>query len=180
VDADGAHRGWGYREGQWVRDLVITTTREIQASPEEIWDVLSDGWLYPVWVVGASRMREVADDWPEVGSRLHHSLGAWPLLINDDTEVVESQTGSLLSLRGKGWPLGEVSIVIRLRTVDSATEVAIDEDVTAGPGSLIPSPLRNLALRWRNIETLRRLAYIAERRTRPDGTRPTTISEETR
>ncbi len=135
--------------------------------------MLADGWLYPVWVVGASRMREVEDGWPAEASRLHHSLGAWPLLINDDTEVVESHRDSLLSLRGRGWPLGEVAIVIRLRPVGSETEVVIEEDVVAGPGHLVPKPLRALALRWRNVETLRRLAYIAERRTAADATVPT-------
>jgi hypothetical protein len=144
---------------------VITTKRTVHASPTEVWDVLSDGWLYPVWVVGASRMREVDEAWPTHGSRLHHSLGAWPLLINDDTEVVESRPGSLLSLRGRGWPLGEVAIVIRLRPVGAETEVIIEEEVVRGPGHLVPKPLRGLALRWRNVETLRRLAYIAERRT---------------
>ena len=87
--------------------------------------MLADGWLYPVWVVGASRMREVEDGWPTDGARLHHSLGAWPLLINDDTEVVQSEPGRLLSLRGRGWPLGEVAIVIRLRPVGAETEVVI-------------------------------------------------------
>jgi hypothetical protein len=110
-------------------------------------------------------MREVADEWPADGSLLHHSLGAWPLLINDNTEVMESRPHTLLSLRGRGWPLGEVAIVIRLRPVGGETEVVIEEDVVAGPGHLVPKPLRAVALRWRNIETLRRLAYIAERRT---------------
>ena len=27
--------------------------------PSAVWAVLADGWLYPVWVVGAARMREV-------------------------------------------------------------------------------------------------------------------------
>jgi hypothetical protein len=70
-----------------------------------------------------------------------------------------------LSLRGRGWPLGEVAIVIRTRPVGAETEVVIEEDVIAGPGRLVPKPVRALALRWRNVETLRRLAYIAERRT---------------
>jgi hypothetical protein len=149
---------------------VITTTRTVHASPAEVWNVLADGWLFPVWVVGASRMREVEHSWPDDGARLHHSLGAWPVLINDDTEVVQSEPDRLLSLRGRGWPLGEVSIVIRLRPVGADTEVVIEEDVVAGPGHLVPKPLRALALRWRNIETLRRLAYVAERRTSADAT----------
>ncbi|WP_151084118.1 SRPBCC family protein [Nocardioides cynanchi] len=143
---------------------MSTTTRVIKASPATVWEVLSDGWLYPVWVVGASRMREVDLTWPEVGSQLHHSVGAWPLLINDNTEVTESRHEQVLGLRGRGWPAGEVDIEIRLRPVGSDTEVAIDEDAAAGPGLLIPKPLRGLTFQWRNVETLRRLAYIAERR----------------
>jgi uncharacterized protein YndB with AHSA1/START domain len=160
---------------------VITTTRTVHASPAEVWDVLADGWLYPVWVVGASRMREVADEWPGDGSRLHHSLGVWPVLVNDDTEVVESRPHSLLSLRGRGWPFGEVSVVIRLRPVGAETEVVIEEDVVAGPGRFVPRPLRAVGLRWRNVETLRRLAYIAERRTTASatGARATSDNRET-
>ena len=36
--------------------------RRIGTTPERVWDVLADGWLYPLWVVGASRMREVDDE----------------------------------------------------------------------------------------------------------------------
>src|SRR3954471_13876935 len=126
---------------------MIEKTRVVHASPEQVWDVLADGWLYPVWVVGASRMREVDQTWPDTGSCLYHSLGTWPLLINDTTEVHESEPGRLLSLRGRGWPLGEVHIVIRLRRLGSETEVVIEEDVVAGPGHLVPAPLRAVALR---------------------------------
>jgi hypothetical protein len=143
---------------------MSTMTRVIKASPATVWEVLSDGWLYPVWVVGASRMREVDLTWPEVGSRLHHSVGAWPLLIDDTTEVTGSRHEQVLGLRGRAWPAGEVDIEIRLRPVGSDTEVAIDEDAAAGLGLLIPKPLRGLTFQWRNVETLRRLAYIAERR----------------
>ena len=34
-----------------------TVSRVVQATPEQVWDVLADGWVYPVWVVGATRMR---------------------------------------------------------------------------------------------------------------------------
>ena len=46
---------------------MATNTRTVNAPPEKVWKVLSDGWLYPVWVVGASRMRgggrRVAGHW---------------------------------------------------------------------------------------------------------------------
>jgi hypothetical protein len=146
---------------------MSSTTRVIKASPSAVWDVLADGWLYPLWVVGASRMREVDSTWPEVGSRLHHSVGAWPVLIDDNTEVAECRPTSYLALRGRGWPAGEVDVEIRLRASGGGTEVVIDEDAAAGPGVLLPKPIRGLSFRWRNVETLRRLAYIAERRVSP-------------
>ena len=41
------------------------------------------------WAVGAARIREVDEDWPAVGARIHHSVGAWPVLISDTTVVEE-------------------------------------------------------------------------------------------
>lgn len=144
---------------------MSTTTRRIKATPDQVWKVLSDGWLYPLWVVGASRMREVDDEWPAVGSKLHHSVGSWPLLLDDNTEVLESRPPSLLALQARALPAGTAKVVIRLEPVGSETEVTIEEDADSGPALLLPKPLRDLQLNWRNVETLRRLAYIAERRT---------------
>jgi uncharacterized protein YndB with AHSA1/START domain len=139
-------------------------TRVIETTPDRVWDVLADGWLYPLWVVGASRMRQVEHDWPAVGSRIHHSVGAWPVLIDDHTEVLVCEPGSRLELRARAWPTGEAHVTIRLAAVGGGTEVVIEEDVTSGPARLVPRPLRAPALHWRNVETLRRLAFLAERR----------------
>ena len=72
---------------------MSTTTRSVSATPEQVWEVLADGWLYPLFVVGASRMRDVDESWPAVGAKLHHSVGTWPLLIDDTTEVLEVEEG---------------------------------------------------------------------------------------
>lgn len=138
--------------------------RVLHATPEQVWSVLADGWLYPLWVVGASRMRDVDDHWPAVGAELHHSVGTWPLLLDDTTEVLECTPGSLLRLRARAWPTGEAEVVIRLVASGPETEVVIEEDAATGPGRLVPKPLRDAPLHWRNVETLRRLAYLAERR----------------
>ncbi len=144
---------------------MSTNTRQIDATPDQVWEVLADGWLYPLWVVGASRMREVDDHWPARGAKLHHSVGSWPVLVSDETEVLESVPGSLMRLRAAAWPTGEAGVTIRLQPAGSGTEVTIEEDAIAGPGRLVPKPLRDAGLKWRNTETLRRLAYVAERRT---------------
>ncbi len=143
---------------------MAENVRRMQATPAKVWEVLSDGWLYPAWVVGASRMREVDEHWPATGSRLHHSVGAWPLLIDDYTEVTESTPGHSLVLRARAWPAGTAQVIIRLTPIGDETEVQILEDAVSGPGVLTPPPVRTLGLTWRNTETLRRLAYLAERR----------------
>ena len=136
----------------------------MQASPDDVWKVLADGWLYPLWVVGASRMREVDDHWPEVGARLHHSVGAWPALIDDTTSVTVCRPGAELGLRARAWPTGEAGVTLHLEAHEAGTRVSIDEDAVSGPGRLVPPPVRAPLISWRNVEALRRLAYLAERR----------------
>jgi hypothetical protein len=143
---------------------MSVNTRIIRTTPDRVWDVLADGWLYPLWVVGASRVRDVDPQWPAKGAKIHHSVGVWPALIDDDTEVLEVDPHQLIRLRARGWPIGEAEVVIELGASGAHTEVAIREDAVAGPGALVPEPLKGLTLKWRNTETLRRLAYIAENR----------------
>ncbi|MFA6577323.1 MAG: SRPBCC family protein [Nocardioides sp.] len=138
--------------------------RVVQATPEQVWEILCDGWLYPLWVVGASRMREVDDSWPEVGSKLHHSVGAWPALLDDNTEVEECRPLRMLRLRARAWPTGEAEVVLRLEPVGAETRIVMEENAVSGPASLIPRPLQDPLLGWRNVEALRRLAYLCERR----------------
>jgi uncharacterized protein YndB with AHSA1/START domain len=140
--------------------------RTIKTTPDKVWAVLADGWLYPLWVVGASRMRDVDADWPDVGARIHHSVGAWPLLLDDNTEVLDCEPGHLLEVRARSWPAGEARVVLRLTEVDGGTEVVMEEDVESGPARLVPKPVRTPMLAWRNVESLRRLAFLAERRER--------------
>ncbi len=143
---------------------MATNERIMKATPEDVWSVLSDGWLYPLWVVGASRMREVDDQWPEPGARLHHSVGSWPLLVDDLTEVVEMSPGVLLVLDAKARPTGTARVTIRLEAVGAETRVVMEEDAVAGPARLVPKPIRDVPLTWRNVESLRRLAFVVERR----------------
>ena len=138
--------------------------RTIHASPDAVWEVLSDGWLYPVWVVGATRMRDVDPTWPAAGARLHHSAGVWPVVVNDETRVVAAEPLRRMQLRAKGWPLGEADVVIELEPTGDQTLVRIREDAATGPGRLMPGVLRTPVLKWRNSETLRRLAFVCEGR----------------
>lgn len=146
---------------------MATNTREIQTVPDKVWAVLADGWLYPLWVVGATRMRDVDSTWPQVGAKIHHSAGVWPVIVNDNTEVLESDPGRFLRLRARGWPLGEAEVAITLTATGPNTLVEIREKAVSGPGALIPGPIEDITIKWRNVETLRRLAFIAENRQEP-------------
>lgn len=128
--------------------------------------MLSDGWLYALWVVGAARMRAVDEEWPAVGTRLHHSVGTWPLLIDDTTEVLEMRPNERLLLLARGWPAGQAHVDITLRARDTDTVVTIVEQATSGPGALIPKAVQDPQLHVRNLETLRRLAFVVEGRAR--------------
>ena len=109
-------------------------------------------------------MRDVDEHWPAVGSRLHHSVGVWPLTIDDTTEVLEVAPPSLLRLRARAWPGGEADVELRVEPVEDGTRITIREDAVKGPGVLVPAPVRHLQLKWRNAEALQRLAYLVERR----------------
>lgn len=146
---------------------VVTVTRAVDAPAQAVWDVLADGWLYATWVVGASRVRGVDEGWPAEGTRIHHSFGVWPAVISDTTHVLRSAGPTELVLKARGWPAGEAEVRITLTpTGGESCSVAMAEDAVSGPGTLVPRPLRQLAIGPRNVEALRRLAYLAEGRHR--------------
>ncbi len=87
-------------------------------------------------------------------------------MLNDTTSVLEAEPPTMLRLRARAWPGGEAEVVFRLQPQGPETEVVIEEDAVSGPGRLVPKPLRDPPLAWRNVETLRRLAFIAENRAR--------------
>jgi len=140
----------------------VAVSRQFRCSAEDVFAVLADGWIYPVWVVGASRMRAVDDDWPGVGSRLHHSAGAWPLLIDDTSEVLGYDPPRTMALQARGWPAGEARVEITVEPSDKGCQVSIAEDASSGPALVVPGPVRHAMIAVRNQETLRRLAYLAE------------------
>jgi uncharacterized protein YndB with AHSA1/START domain len=146
---------------------MVTVSRRCSVAPRRVWEVLADGWSYAGWVVGTHRIRAVEPGWPAVGTKIHHSAGSWPLLINDETEVVEAEPGHSITLQARGWPFGEATVTVGLTLKGYGTLIEISEDVTAGPSRIVPQPLRQLGIAPRNTETLRRLAFLAERHQRP-------------
>lgn len=129
---------------------------------DDVFAVLADGWLYALWVVGATHIRKVDTGWPEVGTRIHHSVGGWPLARSDTTTVRAANPPHHLELEARLWPAGAARISLDLIALGpGGTEVRMAERVSQGPGRLLPGLAQDLALFPRNRESLQRLAALA-------------------
>src|SRR4051794_16275376 len=104
------------------RKPPTTVSRHIDATPGRTFEVMSDPWLYPLWVVGAVHIRAVDPTWPQPGAELHHQVGAWPVTIKDSTAVVDYDPPTRIVLRGRAWPLGEAHIELCVSAVNGGTE----------------------------------------------------------
>jgi uncharacterized protein YndB with AHSA1/START domain len=143
---------------------MTTVERHIDATPDAVFGVLADGWLLPVWVVGATHIRDVDAGWPAASTRVHHQVGAWPLMISDTTGVVESERPHRLVLQARAWPFGEARIEITIEADGAGSLVRMAEGPTHGTAFLVDNPLQRRLLAARNRESLTRLGAIAEHR----------------
>jgi uncharacterized protein YndB with AHSA1/START domain len=143
---------------------VAKVQRTVRTTPDRVFAVLADGWTYSDWVVGTVHVRDVEASWPAVGSKLHHKAGPWPLSLQDSSTVTACDPGRSLTMNAGLWPLGEAWVKIDLEPVGTSdTRVTIEEDFRAGPLLAFRNKINDLVLHRRNIESLRRLADIAER-----------------
>ena len=156
----------------FAKDILVKPriSRSASAPAEAVWAVLADGWLYASWVVGASRIRDVDATWPSPGARLHHSVGLWPALISDHTEVEVSEPAHRLVLLAHAGPIGSARVDLTIEpTSPQACTVTMAEDATGGLGRLVPGPARQAMILPRNHEALRRLVMLAEGQHRSDS-----------
>jgi uncharacterized protein YndB with AHSA1/START domain len=151
-------------------DSSLTVKRHTTASREQVWAVLADGWTYSQWVVGNSRMRAVSPNWPETGSTIDHSVGVWPLLLDDHTVVEDCRPMERLVLLAKGRPFGKARITLQLFDVEGGgCRIEMAEVPVGAPMGWVPHRLALTAALPRNRECTWRLAAIAERRVSDDG-----------
>ncbi|MFP7760049.1 SRPBCC family protein [Marisediminicola sp. LYQ134] len=135
---------------------------ELKCSPDDVFRVLDDGWLYASWVVGASRIRDIDDRWPDPGTSIRHSFGLWPVLIDDVSYSVEWDRPHHALLRARGWPIGEALIAIDVKPRGDGCIVRMYEDAVKGPGLLVPKLVRDIIIHFRNGEAIKRLGHLAE------------------
>ncbi|MDX6247742.1 MAG: hypothetical protein QOF10_1102 [Kribbellaceae bacterium] len=138
----------------------------IHASVEDVFAILTDGWTYAAWVVGASRVRSVEPGFPQPGHSIHHSVGIWPLLINDTTTAERYEPLRFLQLKVRAWPTGEGRVEFEATDKGGECQLIMREEAVKGPATLIPEAVLDPVLRLRNDETLKRLALLAQGRRR--------------
>lgn len=149
-------------------DSSLTVKRDTPASREQVWSVIADGWTYSQWVVGNSRMRAVDPNWPAEGSTIRHSIGVWPLLIDDLTVVEKCRPKEQLVLLAKGRPLGKARITLNLYdNPDGGCRIEMAEVPVGAPMGWMPDRISLIGAFPRNRECTWRLAALAERKT-PD------------
>jgi hypothetical protein len=148
-------------------DSPLIVKRHTTASRKQVWDVVADGWTYSQWVVGNTRMRAVTPDWPAPGSKIHHTIGVWPVVVNDET-IVESCTPlEELVLFARVRPFGGARITLRLADIHNGSRIEMAEVPVGGPLNWVPRRLSLLLVYPRNRECVERLAALAERREAP-------------
>jgi hypothetical protein len=146
----------------------LTATRDTTATRKQVWDQIADGWTYSQWVVGNSRMRAVDANWPAKGSTIYHSIGVWPLLLDDETVVEECEPQRKLVLIAKGRPFGAARVTLRLSDIDTGCRIEMSEVPVSAPLKWLPARAALAAALPRNRECTRRLVALAERRTPQD------------
>jgi uncharacterized protein YndB with AHSA1/START domain len=133
----------------------------MHVSREQVWAVLSDGQRYAEWVVGTDHIRDVDDGFPAPGTRLHYTVGRGPLRHEGHTEILSLDSGKRIELEAHAWPLGTARIVLRLTDGHPGCTVEIEEHPRRGLASRLYNPVLDLAVKARNVETLRRLERAA-------------------
>jgi uncharacterized protein YndB with AHSA1/START domain len=145
---------------------VVTTTTHV--TPEEVFDLLLNGWRYAEWVVGTKRIRSVEDDWPAPGSRFHHVLGLGPVSLFDRTEVEEVDPPRHIVLLVRVWPAGRGRVTLDVGPAGGRTRIRMEEVPIEGPAKTVDGPVLEVLTHLRNREALRRLRRAVEEARVPD------------
>lgn len=151
---------------------MSTNETVVDATTEQVFDVLRTARHYPEWVVGAKAFRGADPGFPAPGTKFHHSVGAGPVTIKDNTEVLELDPGRRIVLQARTRPLGTARVEITVLPAGHGARIVMKE----GPGDhlsrLFFNTVADLLLKGRNVEALRRLKDIVETQARSPGGSP--------
>ena len=140
---------------------MATNEIDIAAPRDRVFAILADPERYADWLVGANRVRDADPSWPAPGARLHHTIGAAGVTLDDSTEVIECDAPGRLLLLAQLGPLGAFRVELLLRADGPSTHVTMNEVAVEGVSKLA-EPLTGVAVTARNALSLDRLKELAE------------------
>lgn len=143
---------------------MATNETTIDATPEQVFDVLMDATAYPDWVVGAKEIRSVDPSWPDPGSEFHHTVGVGPVEIKDSTTMVAHERPTFVKLEVHAGPVGSGIVEMRMKEGDGGTIVEMVEYPIDGAVETLDGPVEDVAIKARNVEALRRFKNVVEER----------------
>ena len=144
---------------------MVTVEHRTSASPQEVWNVLMDHRYYGYWVVGSKKIRDADANWPQVGSRFHHTVGVGPFSVSDHTIIKEARPQEFLRLQAKARPIGTAFVELELHPDNgSGTRIVMREGPADTMTKLAFNPLMVPVIKARNVESTRRLSELAEGR----------------
>jgi uncharacterized protein YndB with AHSA1/START domain len=148
---------------------MSTNRVEIRASPDRVFDALTDARTYPEWLVGAKQIREVDQDWPAEGSAFHHTVGMGLLVVRDRTTITHIDRPRSLELEAGVGPLGAAHVRFVLEPTADGCQVEVDEAPSRGVVRALwhwfGRAVMQASLFSRNLVSLEKLrVYVEERR----------------
>lgn len=153
-----------------IEDFLSHVSASVEVAPSEAFAVLENPVSFRQLVAGARKVRRFDSRWPEVGTRLHHTVGVPPLLLRDHTEVVAHEAPHLLVLDALIRPFGRLRVEFGFAPSPEGTLMTVTEWPEDGPLSWpLVRILTLVGLHLRNREICRRFKKLAARRSRPSG-----------
>lgn len=134
----------------------------VDATPEAVFDVLSDPRAFARWVVGSRKIRGADPEWPGVGTSFDHSVGLGPFTLADSTSVKQSERPRLLTLLVRARPFTQAVVTLQMRRTAGGTLVEMDEHPADLRSRIFFNAVTQPLIRLRNAESLRRLKALAE------------------
>lgn len=145
---------------------VREARRKLALAPADAFRLLEDPSSLQRLVAGARKIRRFDADWPDRGSRIHHTVGVPPLVIRDHTEVIDVEFPHRLVLHARLRPLGELTVAMTLED-DGRDGSVLTVRETAETGFLAVQGVRQVTqvlLFLRNREIARRFARRSRQR----------------
>jgi carbon monoxide dehydrogenase subunit G len=134
----------------------------VDATPDAVFDVLSDPRSFARWVVGSRKIRGADPEWPAAGTSFDHSVGVGPFTLADSTSVKQSERPQLLKLLVRARPFTRAVVTLQMRPDAAGTRVEMDERPADCRSRIFFNALTEPLVRLRNAESLRRLKALAE------------------